>query len=154
MANLRDSPLVWQQQDLSPWASAGIKGRLSFTNTQKSPDEHTDRITHLHPFVVIVYYCGNLSLLQHDLWHPHWTKKTKNVTEGVCSTFGILGRHQQKNQTDVLTSIGPDVGVWDGGSLQEQEAQVSKGFAFFRKLLSTLWHIMHYVVKQNLSKKK
>lgn len=30
---------------------------------------------YLHPFVVVVYYCGNLGLLQHDFWNPHWEKR-------------------------------------------------------------------------------
>lgn len=47
--------------------------------------------THLHPFVIIVYYCGNLSLLQHDLWHPHCRKRQKQNLSTV--DFAFLWHH-------------------------------------------------------------
>lgn len=50
------------------------------------------RATYLHPLVVVVYYCGNLGLLQHDFWNPHYKKKKEKEWKLSCEQ--CLGWYQ------------------------------------------------------------
>lgn len=65
------------------------EGRVQITHRDWISTYYARGNLYLHPSVVVVFHCGNLGLLKHDLWNPHWDKEETGLWNGSAAVKHI-----------------------------------------------------------------